>query len=291
MNKNYNISELEQYQTLEYLLKYLKNELSEDNNEKIEFLLETNSEFSDMLDGLLFLENPDDIIETKNELNKKIDTFTKNIKKQQTYKYLKIRNIVTFILMISLIVFSILTARSVMKIYDYSKLKYDESGYLITDNYNKILYLSDNKRFIKDIVIKPQKEIIIEKYIVTESIIKEKNINNKFLKKNNNFDFFEEDYYLENNINYKSAEYEQGDNKFNKLLIDQLIKLPKIKSLIVILTISDSGVLNDIYIYENNFPELNNEIEKIFSDFKNWKAAKVSERKIESKIAIFTSSR
>ncbi|MDR2009595.1 MAG: energy transducer TonB [Bacteroidales bacterium] len=100
MSKNFNISELQDYLSEDILLKYINNKLSEEDVEKVEFLLQHDKMYSDLLDGLMMLDEPEDIILEQALLNKKIDTFSRNIKKQNARKYAKFRSVAAIIVVL-----------------------------------------------------------------------------------------------------------------------------------------------------------------------------------------------
>ncbi|MDR2836801.1 MAG: hypothetical protein LBV69_11555 [Bacteroidales bacterium] len=293
MNNHYNISDLQEYFSEEILLKFIKEELSKEDTEKVEFLLKNDASFSDMLDGLMMLENPEDIYLVKENVDKKIDTFSRNVKKQQEHKYKIIRQIVIVSAIILTTVFVISIVKSLIKIVNSQKVSYNKQGQLNTDKYDKIMYLSKDKYFIKDIVIRPEKELIIESYLVFDIEENKNNDKSKTLKKLfEKYDFIDEEYYLEKNPVFTTAHYVTGTEKYNSVLKGELSRIEKLKSFTIILEIPKNGGISNIIFYENkNNIEITEEITKIIKLFNQWEAAKSGNMKIDSKIAILVSSR
>lgn len=288
MENNINISEYKNYQTEEYLLKYLNNQLSDKENKIIELLLQNDKSFSDMFDGLLMLEQPEKIIENKEQLNKKIDTFTKNIKKQQNYKSQKIRQIIVFFLVISASVLSALIIYKFVKIKELQEVQFDKNGHIISNNYNDILYMSKNKYYMNDIVVVPKSEIFIEKYIVVD-VKSEKQVNSgeKNLKKNSNYDFFDVEFYCETNKNFVPASFINSDSIFFCDLRSKLSEFPRIKKMIVIFSISQEGGVENIEFFENNNTKYTKALITIFNSYDKWSPAKLDGNAVKSRIAFF----
>jgi len=78
--------------------------LSDGDKEKVEYLLKTDKMYSDIFDGLIMLERPEEIILEIKKINKKIDTYSRNSKKQAERKYAKFRAIASLILILTSLV-------------------------------------------------------------------------------------------------------------------------------------------------------------------------------------------
>lgn len=287
-NQKIDIYKYQHYVSEDILLKYLNNKLSAEDIKIVELMLQNDESFSDMLDGLLRLEKPEDIVVETEKLNKKIDAFSRNIKKQNQQKYLLIRQIMMICLIISAAVLSFLVFKEILKYQDKYSMKFDKNGYLISDDYDEILYISDLNKYLLDNIIKPKNDsLIIEKYIVEEHKIYSENIEIKKLKKiNNNFDFYEEEYYTKNNPNFKTAEFK------NILTLNEKLKqLGTIKSFIIIISIDANGIIENTEFYENkNNLQMSNKIKEIFLSIPKCNPAQLNNNNIPSKIAFFVDS-
>ena len=100
-NNNYDILELQKYFSEDYLIKYINNDLSTADKEKVEYLLKTDEMYSDIFDGLMMLDKPEEIIPEIEKINKKIDTFSRNAKKHADRKYAKFRSIASLLMILT----------------------------------------------------------------------------------------------------------------------------------------------------------------------------------------------
>jgi protein TonB len=174
----------------EILLKYINNELSDDENKRIELIIKGNKIYSDIIDGLLMLENPESIISERNELNKKIDAFSRNKQRILIYKYNKYRTIAALFLVCFVSVGVLLfvnklekeakenNTAKLEKLQTYmpkadSKYKHIDEIDTIKDN-NEIL---DKKKSIQP--ASEQNMYHIEELIVVEDEIAQISINNE----------------------------------------------------------------------------------------------------------------
>jgi len=77
MNEQNNISQCQKSYSEDYLLKYINNELSDEESAVLETHLQECEVCSDQLDGLLMMENPEEVFAVSAELNKLIDSKSK----------------------------------------------------------------------------------------------------------------------------------------------------------------------------------------------------------------------
>lgn len=285
MKNNRNISNKDKYFSEEILIKYLKGELSIEESENLKYLIDNDNVLADIYEGLKLLNSPDEILFQKENLNKKIDAFSKNKLKNIIHKYFVIRQILLFAIVVLTIVGSSLFIKKNIQKEKQQQACYDDKNNLISDEYDNILFLSDNKQFIKEIVIKGQKEIKIEKYIVEDNKKEIENKGNKKLLKNNEMNIVDIKYFVNKHNNFIPAEYSEGDSIYFQYLKNELYNINKLKPFIVILTISDSGDLTSVEDYVNNNIE-KELIKNIFQNRRKWIASKKNGIHIKSKIAI-----
>lgn len=81
MSEKHNISKCSESYSEEHLLKYLNNKLSDEENEILEVHLRECNVCSDQLDGLLMMEDPEEIFAISQDINKIIDSKTKSKKR------------------------------------------------------------------------------------------------------------------------------------------------------------------------------------------------------------------
>lgn len=287
METNKNFSNKEKYFSEEYLLKYINGELSPEESEELNFFIQNDNAIADIYEGLTVLKNPKDIIEEKETLNEKIDVFSKNKLKNILYKYRVIRKIL-LILLIAVTVAAIIIFINFKINTRIEQAQFDENNNLISERYNKILFLSDNKQFVKEVVINEQKEIHFTKYFLEENIkFSEIGADKKLLKISDS----EKDHYIScdsvycSNNKIISANYSEGDDKYFSEIKIELQKINNLKAFVAILNISDSGELTNVQIV-NNFNKDDKEIKKIFLNKKKWNPSKKEGMFITSKIAI-----
>lgn len=184
MSKNNNISNQDEFLSEEILLKYINNELSDNENKRIELIIQENEIYSDIIDGLLMMDDPENIVSEKKELNKKIDTFSRNKRRQSAYKYHKYRSIaaVILVLMVSTGVFLFMnnleknSENNPIAKFERKKLKHslsvpDEDMYVMEDkesDRNTLQLQTDIKE--KEYIEKYEKQIIESLTVIEDDI-------------------------------------------------------------------------------------------------------------------------
>lgn len=284
MSKKFDISELQEYLNEDILLKYINNELSNDDVEKVEYLLHNNAMYSDLFDGLMMMDEPEDIIFEKSELNKKIDTFSRNIKKQKERRYTKIRSIIiTTVVILSLVSAYVLVVKfnnerkSTIEIEIYhGDLETDTLATLYLNN--EIDTLALNNRYIEEyknkqkIEVTPDDEYLkivdIEiavrslQYAIEDNFDQEQEINAEFnmVDEKPQFPGGEEALYnfISENIKYPSEEKQLGIQG----------------KVIVQITINAQGKVTNEKVISGVSPKLDSEAIRVIKLLPNWSPGK-----------------